>query len=764
MIKIKKFRTRLSIPIFLSIVFFGLIATYIGALYVYNNLIDNQKKDLEVHLKITARQVGSTLQRIVNINNAISSEGDVISYFQSSHFVRQNINKDITEKINNYFTNFDIKSLSLIDLNGDEIFSTDSQTSNQNHSDKNYFKSALADKYCPESLIDQDDNKLYYYFAVPVKENSSIIGILLTKINPEYLHSYLKLENLEAGSRTIFADKNGVALYSSDDKDNYSYLGDVKLTESEKLLVDNQYNQQVKQHLTYDVLQDYIQSRSKDVKIFDYSSKLDDRSSEILAITNVGDCLFYVIYEINKDTFVFGAIRVALVLAGCIVTCAVLALVIILVLLDRSVKPLKTLEEAARKIGSGNFNVGIDIKTDDEFKRLAEVIVKMEADLKDIYANLEQKVKEKTADLAKFQMAVSSTSEHIVITDNNGVIIFANKAVSKTTGFSNKEVIGKKAGSKDLWGGQMPPDFYKKLWDTVCKHKKPFVGVINNKKKNGVPYVAAAIISPILDENNEVIYIVATERDITKEAEVDKAKTEFVSLASHQLRTPLSAINWYTEMILNGDAGKITSDQRKYLDEIYKGNKRMVDLVNSLLNVSRLDLGTFEIDPKPTVIHEVCADVFEEMEHTIEEKKQKLIINCPGDALKISVDPKLMRIIIQNLVSNAVKYTPEGGTITVGLKYNKKDEKNTYVITVSDSGYGIPKNQQSNIFEKLFRADNVRAMDAEGTGLGLYIIKAILDEAGGKISFKSTENKGTTFTVVLPKDGMKQKTGTKKIS
>lgn len=152
------------------------------------------------------------------------------------------------------------------------------------------------------------------------------------------------------------------------------------------------------------------------------------------------------------------------------------------------------------------------------------------------------------------------------------------------------------------------------------------------------------------------------------------------------------------------------------------------------------------------------------MEHTIEEKKQKLIINCPGDALKISVDPKLMRIIIQNLVSNAVKYTPEGGTITVGLKYNKKDEKNTYVITVSDSGYGIPKNQQSNIFEKLFRADNVRAMDAEGTGLGLYIIKAILDEAGGKISFKSTENKGTTFTVVLPKDGMKQKTGTKKIS
>jgi signal transduction histidine kinase len=128
----------------------------------------------------------------------------------------------------------------------------------------------------------------------------------------------------------------------------------------------------------------------------------------------------------------------------------------------------------------------------------------------------------------------------------------------------------------------MSADIYDKLWKQLKKDKKSFIGEIKNKRKNGELYDVIASISPILDKNNEVKYFVALERDITKEKAVDRAKSEFVSLASHQLRTPLSTVNWYAEMLLDGDAGKLNATQKDYLEEIEKGNKRMIELVNAL--------------------------------------------------------------------------------------------------------------------------------------------------------------------------------------
>ena len=125
---------------------------------------------------------------------------------------------------------------------------------------------------------------------------------------------------------------------------------------------------------------------------------------------------------------------------------------------------------------------------------------------------------------------------------------------------------------------------------------------------------------------------------------------------------------------------------------------------------------------------------------------------------------KLMRIIMQNLISNAIKYSPKNSNITVSITYNSDNIKSAFEIKITDHGYGIPNDQKDKIFTKLFRADNVRELDTEGTGLGLYIVKSILDEADGKISFTSVEKKGTTFTVTLPKSGMKQKSGDKTIN
>ena len=238
----------------------------------------------------------------------------------------------------------------------------------------------------------------------------------------------------------------------------------------------------------------------------------------------------------------------------------------------------------------------------------------------------------------------------------------------------------------------------------------------------------------------------ATFVDITERKEIEKVKTEFVSLAAHQLRTPLSAIKWYTELLASKDVGGLTPEQEKYLEKVYAGNERMIDLVNTFLNVSRLELGTLAVDIKPTDVVELMESVFEELEVQIQEKYFKLHKEYDENIALVNTDPKLLRMVFQNLLSNAVKYTPKGGELRVEIKKRGSE----FHIIVEDSGLGIPKNQQDKIFTKLFRADNARALETKGTGLGLYIVKMIVEKFGGSISFTSEPNKGTTFKAVLP--------------
>lgn len=394
-----------------------------------------------------------------------------------------------------------------------------------------------------------------------------------------------------------------------------------------------------------------------------------------------------------------------------------------------------------------------------------------EKEIKEKYAELEKinklikREKEKSEDLAenlkKFQLAVENASDQIVITDHGGIILYANKAVEKATGFKLNETIGKKAGSRELWGGLMPKKFYQKLWETVIKDKKVFYGEVLNKRKNDNPYEASLSISPILNKKKEVIFLIGILRDITIEKEINKAKTEFVSLASHQLRTPLSSIAWYAEMLIAGDAGRLNEKQKVFLNEIYRGNKRMINLVNALLNVSRIDLGTFQVNPKMVNVEKIMEQNIKQLALQIKNKKIKLIKDFQKNIPKIKLDLKLMEIVLQNLLTNAINYTPKEGEVKITIKMEKEKKGKHLKIEVSDNGCGIPERQKDKVFTKLFRADNVKTLDSEGTGLGLYIVKSIIDATGGKILFESTEGKGTKFSVLIPGTGMRAKKGTK---
>jgi len=244
---------------------------------------------------------------------------------------------------------------------------------------------------------------------------------------------------------------------------------------------------------------------------------------------------------------------------------------------------------------------------------------------------------------------------------------------------------------------------------------------------------------------------------LEQQKKISKMKSEFVSLASHQLRTPLTSIKWYSEMLLDQKSGELTPKQKRYVGELYHGNERMISLVGNLLNASRIEMGILATNYKPTDIGELFKEVTNEQVPFIQEKKHEVVVEIPERMPIISTDPEIVRMVLRNIFGNAVKYTPPGGKITCIIK--KKDKE--IIIEIKDTGIGIPKKQQNQVFKKLFRGDNVVREHSEGTGLELYITKAMVDVLAGKIWFKSKEGEGTTFWISLPLNRRKDNSGPK---
>lgn len=412
--------------------------------------------------------------------------------------------------------------------------------------------------------------------------------------------------------------------------------------------------------------------------------------------------------------------------------------------------------------------------TAEEKEEVRQNLVVTAQKLKEAYETLENKVLERTKSLemarAKEEAILLSIGDGLLVTDENGAIILINRTAEKLLGKKSKEVVGK------IFSEVMPLEDDKGVTLMLTKHPVSIAlsgGTdITSRltyyyvRKDGTRFPVTSIATPVI-LNEKVIGTIKVFRDVTSEREIDKAKTEFVSLASHQLRTPLTSVAWYTEMLIKGSE-TFTTSQKKYLEEIYQGNKRMVELVNTLLDVSRIELGTFRAEPVATDIVELAKSVVDEQKQNIKEQRLSIIKKFSKGSSVFFTDPKLLHIVFQNLITNAVKYTSFGGKIEFTIFF---DSKNTIRIKVSDTGYGIPKNQQKKIFTKLFRADNARDKDASGTGLGLYIVKSIVENSGGKIWFESPtqelfgcvrtqkekeEFPGTTFYVVLTLDKVKK--------
>jgi signal transduction histidine kinase len=234
--------------------------------------------------------------------------------------------------------------------------------------------------------------------------------------------------------------------------------------------------------------------------------------------------------------------------------------------------------------------------------------------------------------------------------------------------------------------------------------------------------------------------------DVTQAKKVDEAKSEFVALATHQLRTPIAAIRWNTELLKKRVPDSLSESTERYFAKINRNVDRMTSLINDFLNVSKLELGTFATEQKVIYLKDFVDNAIDEFNDKFEQKFITLERNELPLDFSFVTDERLFQIIISNLLSNAVKYVKESGTIW----FTTQVHNNMLTIQVADNGIGIPVNEIDSLFTKFYRATNAKSQQTQGTGLGLYIVKQAVEQLGGTISVMSDFDKGAAFTVALP--------------
>ncbi len=261
-------------------------------------------------------------------------------------------------------------------------------------------------------------------------------------------------------------------------------------------------------------------------------------------------------------------------------------------------------------------------------------------------------------------------------------------------------------------------------------------------------------INKEMDDKNRALYAKELELTIANEhlQGLEKAKSKFVSVTTHQLRTPLAAIKWTLDLASKGQLGPVTPDQEKFLSKALVSTERVISIVNDLLKIDLIDENHETYDFKSIDLNKLIEEVSFEFANQIATKQIKLDITKPKASLpNIELEPNKIRMVLENLLDNAIKYTPKGGVVELKISDERLNSAEpTIVISITDSGIGIPLEETDKIFHKFFRASNAIKAEPDGSGLGLFLARDMLEKHGGSIWFKTEPNKGTTFSFSLP--------------
>ncbi len=358
--------------------------------------------------------------------------------------------------------------------------------------------------------------------------------------------------------------------------------------------------------------------------------------------------------------------------------------------------------------------------------------------------------------LEKFKRAIENTEEMMMITDKEGRIEYVNPAFEKITGYKLEEIQGKTP--RILKSGYHPDEFYKNLWETILSGKS-WSGLIVNRKRDGREYTEEMLISPIKNEKNEIISFVAVKKDVTerikaeeelrkarlKAEESERIKSNFLSMMSHEVRTPLNVILGFIDILKNAIDSEEFPEKEHIFSVIQRNSKRLINLINDIIDISRIESDELKLNFDIHNVKNLIEKVLEEYEVEARNKGLELIKESDSEDIYIKVDEIRFKQILSNLLSNAIKFTSKG-TVTVSTKVSD----NKVYILVKDTGIGIPKEFIPHLFEFFRQAEEGYNRNFEGAGLGLAITKKLVTMMNGEIYVESEQNIGSTFTIIFP--------------
>jgi signal transduction histidine kinase len=346
---------------------------------------------------------------------------------------------------------------------------------------------------------------------------------------------------------------------------------------------------------------------------------------------------------------------------------------------------------------------------------------RMEESLEREKHSVEAKARE-VADVARFPAEDPSP---VLRVSETGMVLYANRAAQKVL---------------DFW--QL------KIGDGVSEEWRQKVGAVLETQEMVTEDVAinGTIISLQLVPIKSEGYVNLYGRDVTREREAEQLKTEFFSMASHQLRTPLTSMRWYSELLLKNRDG-LSEKQVNMAEVIHTTSVHLAELVNDLLGISRIDKGTLSLQLNDGALPEVVGDAVNQLKGQAEKQGVQLVVDIQGEIPGFKFDSQMVRQVVVNLISNAIKYSPSQSLVTIRVW---REGQGSVICEVKDKGMGIAENEKSKVFQKFFRSDLAVSQGIEGTGLGLSLAKMIIERSGGEIWFDSKEGEGSTFSFRLP--------------
>lgn len=611
----------------------------------------------------------------------------------------------------------------------------------------------------------QDETVPYIDMYTPaLSEQKTVIGVVKGQLRIDQLWDIIAKSNLGKSGFSYVVDEEGRLIAHPD----------TALVKTGPIYADRPIVASLL-HLKYDALADNTYLNEKNTQVFAQGYRIPDTHWAVIAERPVSDAL--------KDV---EGLRTMVITTF---TGSLLLLIFVALLISRGItQPLKELTRSAKDIEDGKFDTTTTIESGDELENLGTTFNHMSQELKRYVAELHTKIteleeekknldeavpklmkdeselrltnieleKEKgtiVAERNKLAVILSGIHDAVIAVDLERKIILFNTAAETITGLKKDDVLGKPIGEilhPTLNTEEIPVETYAPI------HDDTFEGILYDQMDvqlthaSGDKKTARLIAAKISESKQSNLGCIIALHDMTLERKLEEMKLDFVSMAAHELRTPLTIIRGYAQTLQEETKATLPESQQEYLNRVLISVQTLAELIDNLLNVSRIEQGKFKVVIAPLQVKDVLRELLTGFASVARSRSQQLEPNIADDLPIIMADRVRITQVLSNLIANAINYTQQNGNIKICAEKIRKDDKDFLKVSIQDNGPGIPKDAIPHLFTKFFRVSGSLEQGSKGTGLGLYISKSIITLHGGDIWVESELGHGATFTFTIP--------------